>query len=171
MPIMEGARNAFGTIHAGALIWFADVAATLCAVGDQENIGRTKGVPMGGDLLGDSNNKSPTFLVGALKDPIGANLDRIQIIKGWMDAEGATHEMVYNVAWSVAEKRQPGDDGRLQAGGNTVDVENASRTNTIGSSELITVWRDPDIDASLNAFYDARVIEIPTSRWTAYDAK
>jgi len=134
-------------------------------------VGYTKGVPMGGDLTNGPEGKSPAFLVGALKDPLGANLDRIQIIKGWLDAEGETHEKVYDVVWADAEKRQPGDDGKLPPVGNTVDVENATWTNTIGGTELITVWTDPDFDASLRAFYYARVIEIPTPRWTAYDAK
>jgi hypothetical protein len=130
-------------------------------------IGYTKGVPMGGDLTNAPEGKSPSFLVGALKDPLGANLDRIQIIKGWLDADGETHETVYDVVWADAESRQPGNDGKLPRVGNTVDVENATWTNTIGGTELITVWRDPDFDASLRAFYYARAIEIPTPRWTA----
>ena len=134
-------------------------------------VGYTKGVPMGGDLTNGPEGQSPNFLVGALKDPLGANLDRIQIIKGWLDAEGETHEKVYDVVWADAEKRQPGDNGKLPPVGTTVDVENATWTNTIGGTELITVWTDPDFDASLRAFYYARVIEIPTPRWTAYDAK
>ena len=132
-------------------------------------IGYTKGVPMGGDLTDGPEGKSPTFLVGALKDPIGANLDRIQIIKGWLGADGETNEKVYDVVWS--DNREPGSDGKLPAVGNTVDVANATWTNTIGVTELITVWADPDFDATLKAFYYARVIEIPTPRWTAYDAK
>ena len=113
--------------------------------------------------------KAPTFLVAALKDPIGANLDRIQIIKGWLDTEGAVQEKVYDVAWSG--DRKPGADGKLPPVGNTVDVANAIWTNSIGASELITVWKDPDFDPALRAFYYVRVIEIPTPRWTAYDAK
>jgi hypothetical protein len=132
-------------------------------------IGYTKGVPMGGDLRDAPAGKSPTFLVAALKDPIGANLDRIQIIKGWLDAKGEVQEKVYDVVWSG--DRKPGADGKLPAVGNTVDVANATWTNTIGAPELITVWKDPDFDPSLRAFYYARVIEIPTPRWTAYDAK
>ncbi len=134
-------------------------------------IGYTKGVPMGGDLRDVPAGKSPTFLVAALKDPIGANLDRIQIIKGWLDAKGEVQERVYDVVWGDADKRQPGADGKLPAVGNTVDVENAIWTNTIGDPELLTVWQDPDFDAKQRAFYYARVIEIPTPRWTAYDAK
>ena len=132
-------------------------------------IGYTKGVPMGGDLTDAPEGKSPTFLVAALKDPIGANLDRVQIIKGWLDAEGETQEKVHDVVWS--DNRKPGADGKLPAVGSTVDVANATWTNTIGDSELITVWEDPDFNASLKAFYYARVIEIPTPRWTAYDVK
>ena len=115
--------------------------------------------------------KAPSFLVAALKDPIGANLDRIQIVKGWQDANGALQEKVYDVAWSDAQTRKPDADGKLPPVGNTVDVANATWTNTIGDPELITVWTDPDFDPALRAFYYARVIEIPTPRWTAYDAK
>ena len=113
--------------------------------------------------------KAPTFLVAALKDPIGANLDRYQIVKGWLDAEGEVHEQVYDVAWSG--DRKPGADGKLPAVGNTVDVANATWTNTIGAPELIAVWTDPDFDPAQRAFYYGRVLEIPTPRWTAYDAK
>ncbi|MBS0171161.1 MAG: DUF3604 domain-containing protein [Nitrospira sp.] len=134
-------------------------------------IGYGKGVPMGGELTDVPNGKSPTFLVGALKDPIGANLDRIQVIKGWLDTKGEVHEKIYDVVWGDAEKRKPGKDGKLPTVGHTVDVANATWTNTIGDPELITVWRDPDFDPSQRAFYYARVIEIPTPRWTAYDAK
>ena len=133
--------------------------------------GYTKGVPMGSDLTDAPKGKSPSFLVAALKDPIGANLDRVQIIKGWMDAKGELHEKVYDVAWGDADKRKPGKDGKLPAVGNTVNVAEATWTNTIGDPELITVWKDPDFDPNQKAFYYARVIEIPTPRWTAYDAK
>jgi hypothetical protein len=132
-------------------------------------IGYTKGVPMGGDLRAAPQGKSPTFLVAALKDPIGANLDRYQIIKGWLDRNGNLQEKVYDVAWSG--DRKPGSDGKLPTVGSTVDVANATWTNTIGTPELIRVWRDPDFDPSQPAFYYGRVIEIPTPRWTAYDAK
>ncbi len=132
-------------------------------------VGYTKGVPMGGDLRAAPAGQSPTFLVAALKDPFSGNLDRVQIVKGWLDDEGETHEMVYDVVWS--DDRQPGDDGKLPPVGNTVDVANATWTNTIGAAELITVWEDPDFNPDLKAFYYARVIEIPTPRWTAYDAK
>ncbi|MHC4617020.1 MAG: DUF3604 domain-containing protein [Planctomycetota bacterium] len=131
--------------------------------------GYIKGVPMGGDLRKAPAGKAPTFLVAALKDPIGANLDRIQIIKGWLDSKGELHEKVYDVA--VSDGRKIGRDGRCKTKvGNTVDVKNATWSNTIGDTELITVWKDPDFDAGELAFYYARVIEIPTPRWTAYDA-
>ena len=134
------------------------------------DIGYAKGVPMGGDLYQAPKGKSPTFLVAALKDPLSGNLDRIQIIKGWLDKDGNTHEKVYDVVWSDMDKRKKGTDGKVPAVGNTVDVKNATWTNTIGDPEMIAVWKDPDFDPSLRAFYYARVIEIPTPRWTAYDA-
>ncbi len=133
--------------------------------------GYAKGVPMGGNLsVAPKGKKSPTFLVAALKDPIGGNLDRIQVIKGWMDGKDKLHEKVYDVAWSDDRKLDP-KTGKLPPVGNTVDVANATWTNTIGATELITVWKDPDFDAKQSAFYYARVIEIPTPRWTAFDAK
>ena len=143
---------------------------------DQDALGRNpgavgygKGVPMGGDLLPPPKGaKAPTFLVGALKDPLSGNLDRIQIIKGWVDADGETQEKIYDVVWSG--DRKPGAGGKLPPVGDTVDVANATWTNSIGASELITVWEDPDFDPALDAFYYARVLEIPTPRWTAYDA-
>ena len=134
------------------------------------NIGYLKGVPMGSDLRpAPSGKNSPSFLLAALKDPYSGNLDRIQIIKGWMDASGETHEKVYDVVWS--DDRKPGADGKLPAVGNTVDIENATWTNTIGSAEFVATWTDPDFDSRQPAFYYARVLEIPTPRWTAYDAK
>jgi len=133
-------------------------------------LGYTKGVPMGGDLRQAPAGKAPTFLVAALKDPIGANLDRIQVVKGWLDAKGEVHEKVYDVAWSDNRKPDP-KTGKLPPVGYTVDVPNATWTNTIGAPELGTVWKDPGFDPAQRAFYYARVIEIPTPRWTAYDAK
>jgi hypothetical protein len=133
-------------------------------------IGYSKGVPMGGDLTAAPAGKAPTFLVAALRDPIGANLDRYQIVKGWLDAKGELHERIYDVA--VSGGRSIGADGRCTTPvGNTVDVENATWSNTIGAAELVAVWKDPDFDARQRAFYYGRVIEIPTPRWTAYDAK
>ena len=131
-------------------------------------VGYKKGVPMGGDLHANAENKSPGFMVYALRDPIGGNLDRIQIVKGWLDSKGDTHEQVYDVVWSG--DRVPGNDGKLPPVGNTVDAATANFTNTIGASELATVWTDPDFDAQQSAFYYARVIEIPTPRWSTYDA-
>jgi hypothetical protein len=108
--------------------------------------------------------------VAALKDPIGGNIDRIQIIKGWQDAKGKLHERVYDIA--VSDGREIGADGRCKTPvGNTVDVENATWSNSIGDTELISVWKDPDFDPGQRAFYYLRVLEIPTPRWTAYDAK
>jgi hypothetical protein len=130
--------------------------------------GYQKGVPMGGDLTKAQDGKAPTFLVAALKDPFGGNLDRIQIVKGWRDATGETQEKVYDVVWS--DDRVPGADGKLPPVGNTVDVARAIWKNTIGDPELITVWTDPDFDPAQAAFYYAKVIEIPTPRWTAYEA-
>ncbi|KPJ78124.1 MAG: hypothetical protein AMJ54_05130 [Deltaproteobacteria bacterium SG8_13] len=131
--------------------------------------GYSKGVPMGSDLPPNSDGKQPTFLVAALKDPLSGNLDRIQIVKGWLGADGKPRERIFNVAWSDGRKADA--KGKLPPVGNTVDVANATWTNTIGATELITVWKDPDFDPSLRAFYYARVIEIPTPRWTAYEAK
>jgi hypothetical protein len=130
--------------------------------------GYEKGVPMGGDLRGNDDGGRPTFMVYALRDAIGANLDRIQIVKGWLDAKGNTHEKVYDVAWSSG--RQPDNNGVLPPVGNTVDIASANWTNTIGASELGTVWTDPDFDPEQSAFYYARVLEIPTPRWIVYDA-
>jgi hypothetical protein len=132
--------------------------------------GYAKGVPMGGELPKAPAGKAPTFMVAALKDPYGGNLDRVQIVKGWVDASGRTQEKVYDVAWSNPDTRKPDAKGKLPSVGNTVDVAHATWTNTIGAPELGTVWTDPDFDPKLAAFYYARVIEIPTPRWTAYDA-
>jgi len=131
------------------------------------DIGYTKGVPMGGDLSVAPDGKAPSFLVAALKDPYSGNLDRVQIVKGWVDSKGERQEKVYDVAWSG--DREPGRDGKLPPVGNTVDVATATWTNTIGAPELIAVWSDPDFDADLSAVYYARVLEIPTPRWTAYE--
>jgi hypothetical protein len=134
------------------------------------DVGYAKGVPMGGDLKNAQNGKAPTFLVAALKDALSGNLDRIQIIKGWVDSDGKRHEKIYDVV--VSDGRKIGSDGRCKTDvGNTVDIENATWTNTIGAPELINVWKDPDFDPKLRAVYYARVIEIPTPRWTAYEAK
>lgn len=131
--------------------------------------GYAHGVPMGGDLRHAGQRTPPTFLVRAMRDPDGANLDRIQIIKGWLDAAGATHEKVYDVAWSGERKRGP--NGKLPPVGNTVDVRDASYTNAIGAPYLQAHWRDSGFDPKARAFYYVRVLEIPTPRWTTYDAK
>jgi hypothetical protein len=132
-------------------------------------VGYKKGTPMGGDLrVMPKGAKTPSFMVYALRDPIGANLDRIQIVKGWLDANGKAHEKVYDVAWSGS--RVPGGAGKLPPVGNTVDVANANWTNTIGASELGAVWSDRDFSPKQKAFYYARVLEIPTPRWSTYDA-
>jgi hypothetical protein len=132
-------------------------------------VGYSKGVPMGGDLRPRTGNQAPTFMVYALRDPIGGNLDRIQIIKGWIDGSGKTQEKVYDVA--VSDDRKIGSDGRCKTPvGNTVDAKTANFTNTIGASELAIVWTDPDFDPNQKAFYYARVIEIPTPRWSTIEA-
>jgi hypothetical protein len=132
-------------------------------------VGYEKGVPMGGDLPPAPAGKAPTFLVAALKDPKGGNLDRIQVVKGWLDKSGKPQEKIFDVVWGDADKRQI-VDGRLQPVGNTVDVARATWINTIGDPELIGVWQDPEFDPSVRAFYYLRVLEIPTPRWTAHDA-
>ena len=136
---------------------------------DLARIGYQKGVPMGGDLTSAPNKVSPKFLIRAVKDPDGANLDRVQVIKGWHDAHGELHEKIYNVA--LSDGRKENRNGKVKPVGNTVDIPDASYTNTIGDPELAVVWEDPDFDASELAFYYVRVLEIPTPRWTAYDAK
>ena len=126
------------------------------------------GVPMGGDLGKPSRKQAPRFVVMASKDALGANLDRIQIVKGWVDSEGQLQDKVFDVAW--AGQRQPGSDGKLPAVGNTVDLGTATYRNAIGATQLATVWEDPDFDPTAPALYYARVIEIPTPRWSTYDA-
>jgi hypothetical protein len=154
---------------------------------DYVALGYDKGVPMGGELhrapavagqvyhglaaVEAEQARAPTFLVVAMKDPIAGNLDRVQMIKGWRDKDGELHEKVYNIAWGDAEKRSMGADGKIPPVGNTVNVPDASWTNSIGDVQLTTVWQDPDFDSSEQAFYYVRVLEIPTPRWTAYDAK
>ena len=131
--------------------------------------GYAKGVPMGGDLPAAPAGKAPTFLVAALKDVHSGNLDRIQIIKGWVDKSGQTHDKIFDVVWGDRDRRKI-VNGKLTPVGNTVDVATATWTNTIGDPELVTVWTDPEFDPSVRAVYYARVLEIPTPRWTAYDA-
>jgi hypothetical protein len=138
--------------------------------------GYSRGVPMGGDLTNAPRGKAPTFMIRTLRDPDNANLDRIQVIKGWLERrgllgrKGKTHERVYDVA--VSDGRKIGRDGRCTTQvGNTVNIPDASYTNTIGDPMLTAFWKDPDFDAKERAFYYVRVIEIPKPRWTAYDAK
>lgn len=131
-------------------------------------VGYAKGVPMGGDLKTDA---APSLMIAALKDPNSGNLDRIQVVKGWVDASGKVHNKIYNVAWSEPSNRKLDSKGLLPSVGNSVDIKNASYTNDIGASELNTVWKDPEFDPTLSAFYYVRVLEIPTPRWSTYDAK
>jgi hypothetical protein len=138
---------------------------------DAVAIGYRKGVPMGGDLPANpAGRHAPVFMVGAMKDPWSGNLDRIQIIKGWIDDNGERQERVYDVA--VSDGRTIGSDGRCRTPvGSTVNVADASYLNTIGDAELRAVWTDPDFNPNHRAFYYARVLEIPTPTWQAYDSK
>jgi hypothetical protein len=131
------------------------------------DIGYAKGVPMGGDLPAAADGKAPTFLVAALRDPDGANLDRIQMVKGWLDSKGKVHEQVYDIA--VSDGRVIEDGRAVKPGGSPVDLETASYTNTIGDATLFAGWTDPDFDPAQKAFYYVRVLEIPTPRWTLFD--
>lgn len=135
---------------------------------DIASVGYSKGIPMGGDLSNAPRGKAPSFLIHAVKDPISGNLDRVQVVKGWLDGAGRTHERIYDVAWSG--NRKPDAKGKLPAVGNTVDIQRVTYTNTIGAAQLATVWTDPDFDPSQRAFYYVRVLEIPTPRHTVYDA-
>jgi hypothetical protein len=131
--------------------------------------GYRRGVPMGGTLFEAPDGAAPSFMIRSLRDPDGANLDRIQVIKGWLDSKGETHERIYDVA--VSDGRETDDDGRVREPvGNTVDVATATFTNTIGDPVLTAHWQDPDFDPEEHAFYYVRVLEIPTPRWTTYDA-
>jgi hypothetical protein len=123
---------------------------------------------MGGELDARTANAAPTFLLSALKDPDGANLDRMQVIKGWIDEHGVSQEKVYDVAWS--NNRQPGADGKLPSLPSTVEAPTAQWTNQFGSAALTTYWQDPAFDRNQAAFYYVRVLEISTPRWTTYDA-
>ena len=132
--------------------------------------GYDNGVPMGGELHRAKKGKSPSFMVAALMDPMGGALDRVQMVKGWRDQKGELHEKVYDIVWSDNRKPDP-KTGKLPPVGNTVIVAEATWTNTIGEAQLTTVWQDPDFSSTDQAFYYVRVIEIPTPRWTCYDAK
>jgi hypothetical protein len=124
---------------------------------------------MGGDLSAAHQGQVPTLLIQAAKDPDGANLDRVQVIKGWVDGQGQTHEKIFDVTWSG--DRKPGADGKLPLVGSTVDAANATYSNSIGAPVLDTAWKDPTFNPAERAYYYVRVIEIPTPRWTTYDAK
>ncbi|MFT6034003.1 MAG: hypothetical protein ACI854_002545 [Arenicella sp.] len=149
---------------------------------DLVEAGYNKGVPMGGELKGvgsltkrdelkngDAQNV-PSFLVAATMDPDSATLDRIQIVKGWIDENSKTHEKVFNVVWSHTEQRAVSDDGKVPAVGNSIDMDSGNWDNSIGQAELRSHWRDPEFNASQNAFYYARVLEIPTPTWPLLDS-
>jgi hypothetical protein len=146
-----------------------DFAAADVQRPDFAKIGYLQGVPMGGDLSKAPKGKVPTFVIRSLRDVDGANLDRVQIIKGWLDSNGKTHEQVYDVMCSNGRKIT--DKHRCdKAVGNTVDVKTATYTNSIGEALMLVYWKDPGFDPKLRAFYYIRVLEIPTPRWTTYDA-
>jgi len=148
-----------------------DFTADDATSSDLAAVGYAKGVPMGGNMpKATSDKKAPSFLVAAMKDPLSGNLDRIQIVKGWTDKDNNVHEKIYNVIWSDAQSRKLDANGELPPVGDTVDVATATWTEDIGATGLVGVWTDPDFDPTQRAFYYARAIEIPTPRWTAYDA-
>ena len=147
--------------------WNYDAADAFRA--DLATIGYNKGVPMGGDLTNAPIGMSPNFLIRAVRDPNGANLDRVQIIKGWRTASGELEEKVYDVA--LSDGRKVRWNGKVKPVGSTVDIKDASYSNSIGDPELAVVWTDPEFNPDELAFYYVRVLEIPTPRWTAYDAK
>jgi hypothetical protein len=135
---------------------------------DFAGIGYRKGVPMGGMLAPRTDGAAPQFLIRAVKDPDGANLDRVQVVKGWVDEHGQRHEKIFDVAWSGT--RRPDGAGRLPPVGNTVDTSQGRYRNTIGAPELSVLWRDPQFDPEETAFYYVRVLEIPTPRQHLFDA-
>lgn len=135
--------------------------------GDWVKAGYSRGVPMGGTLH-PAHGGVPSFIVSALKDPQGANLDRVQIIKGWVDGSGQAQERVYDVVWSDMAKRAP-IGGKVPAVGSTVDTATASYANSIGAPTLSAVWSDPQFDPQQRAFYYVRVLEIPTPNWVNFD--
>ncbi|TLU67541.1 DUF3604 domain-containing protein [Thalassotalea litorea] len=135
---------------------------------DLANIGYDKGVPMGSDLPPAGKRDNPKLLIQAVKDPIDANLDRVQVVKGWVDDSGKAQEKVYNVAWSGERKQS--SDGSIEAVGNTVDMDTGLYTNDIGTEQLTVVWEDEDFDPDMRAFYYVRVLQIPTPRHTLFDA-
>ena len=164
----QGNLRGVRTAHQGAPVRRVGLHAAMLADKDWVKTGYAKGVPMGGDLP-PAAGKAPTFMVWAVKDPTSGNLDRIQIVKGWAK-NGQSFEKIFDVAWS-GDRKPNKWTGVVPPVGSTVDVENATYTNTIGAVELKTVWTDPEFDPSLHAFYYARVLEIPTPRWTTIQAK
>ena len=134
--------------------------------GNWVKAGYARGVPMGGELK--AGKGAPRFVISALKDPIGANLDRVQVVKGWVDKAGKAHEKVFDVVWSDMAKRKA-SGGKVAPVGDTIDLATATYQNTIGAPSLATVWTDPEFDPSARAFYYVRVLEIPTPTWLAYD--
>jgi hypothetical protein len=137
--------------------------------GDWVKAGYARGVPMGGELK-PGGRGAPSFIVSALKDPQDGNLDRVQIIKGWVDASGQSHEKVFDVVWSAMDGDRKPVGGKIPAVGDTIDLATASYQNTIGAPTLATVWSDPEFDPKQRAFYYVRVLQIPTPTWMAYDA-
>jgi hypothetical protein len=150
--------------------FFGGFGVSELSLGTKSGLQRAyeEGVPMGGDLKAAPKGEAPTFVVHALKEAEGANLDRIQIIKGWVDAKGEQQSTIYDVA--LSDNRKPGPDGKIPPVGNTVNEADATYANTIGDTELSVTWTDPDFDASQPAVYYARVLQIPTPRWSTYDA-
>ncbi|GMR05658.1 MAG: DUF3604 domain-containing protein [Gammaproteobacteria bacterium] len=144
-----------------------DFSASDVAASDRVTIGYNKGVPMGGDLSSAPSGKAPTFMITAMKGPVDANLDRIQVVKGWLDTQGNSQEKVFNVA--LADDRSAGADGKIAPVGNTVDLKTGNYSNTIGDAQLAAIWTDPEFDAGVRAFYYVRVLQIPTPRHTLFD--
>ncbi len=163
------ARETFATSGPRIKVRFFGQLGPYTSISDPKSLieqGYAQGVPMGGTLIGDG--RTPDFFVWAMKDPNGANLDRIQIVKGWVDDQGIPRDKVYDVVW--ADDRKPGVDGKIPAVGNTVDLGKATYTNDIGAPQLIGTWIDPDFDAKQHALYYVRALQIPTPRWSTYDA-
>lgn len=144
-----------------------DMAGVSLGTEDGVKQAYAKGVPMGGDLP-TSSDTAPTFIIQALKEADGANLDRIQIVKGWVDESGEQQSKIYNVA--LSDDRKPDADGKIPPVGDTVNEKDATYKNTIGDNQLMATWTDPDFDPAQYAFYYARVLQIPTPRWSTYDA-
>lgn len=165
-------RETYGTTGSRIRLRFFggyDIAPDYINRPDYARLGYKFGVPMGGNMAAAKPGEKPGFMIHAVKDPDGANLDRIQVVKGWLDQSGATHEKIFNVA--LSDNRQEDVQGKTSPVGNTVNVEDASWTNTIGETEFASWWQDPEFDPEQPSFYYVRVIEIPRPRWTTYDMK